>query len=278
MHGRAVGDGAGPSCFSMPPIGSPGRPSRIANGRPALSRSRNGNLTDPDRRIVARPADAVVTSSDHGEGETADLLPHMPQVGPRLEDMVFISGIGCAAGFLCYMNRVAATSSAMGAQIETAIAPKGLGDPPSLLARERQGAGSSGSPDRIGSHRRRTQRRPDRGQRALTRIRGADRAICGRETRAARCAGTQPSGGTDMDHIKEPKTVLDDRPCAEPSCRHLRTAHGDGTGTGPEAGTGCRLCDCWIYTSRSRLFGRRVFWATIGMVGRGWAAAAAPPR
>jgi len=106
MHGRAVGDGAGPSCFSMPPIGSPGRPSRIANGRPALSRSRNGNLTDPDRRIVARPADAVVTSSDHGEGETADLLPHMPQVGPRLEDMVFIAGFGCAAGFLCYMNRV----------------------------------------------------------------------------------------------------------------------------------------------------------------------------
>jgi hypothetical protein len=48
MHGRAVGDGAGPSCFSMPPIGSPGRPSRIANGRPALSRSRNGNLTDPE--------------------------------------------------------------------------------------------------------------------------------------------------------------------------------------------------------------------------------------
>ena len=88
---------------------------------------------------------------------------------------------------------------------------------------------------------------------------------------------TRPAGGTDVNHIKEPKTVVD-RPCAEPSCRHLRTAHRDGTGTGPEAGTGCRLCECWIYTSRSRLFGRRVFWATIGMVGRGWAAAAAPPR
>ena len=77
-----------------------------------------------------------------------------------------------------------------------------------------------------------------------------------------------------MNHSTHPKPTPDDRPCAEPSCRHLRTAHRDGTG--PEAGTGCRLCDCWIYTSRSRLFGRRVFWATIGMVGRGFAAG--PPR
>lgn len=77
-----------------------------------------------------------------------------------------------------------------------------------------------------------------------------------------------------MKHTSQPKGAVD-RPCAEPTCRHLRSEHRDGTGKGPRAGTSCRLCDCWIYTSRSRLFGRRVFWA---IVGRGFAAAAGPPR
>jgi hypothetical protein len=47
-----------------------------------------------------------------------------------------------------------------------------------------------------------------------------------------------------------------DRPCAQPICRHSRDDHRDGTG----ADTNCRL-SCSAYVSRSRMFGRRVFWA-----------------
>ena len=92
------------------------------------------------------------------------------------------------------------------------------------------------------------------------------------------CAGgSVVGGGASVKCIRERKSMAGP-PCAEPSCRHPHADHRDGSGTGPEAGTGCRLCDCWIYTSRSRLFGRRVFWVTVGMVGRGTADAAGPPR
>jgi hypothetical protein len=50
-----------------------------------------------------------------------------------------------------------------------------------------------------------------------------------------------------------------DRPCAQPICRHSHDDHRDGTG----ADTGCRSCHCSAYVSRSRMFGRRVFWALI---------------
>ena len=108
--------------------------------------------------------------------------------------------------------------------------------------------------------------------------RSADIARCWAGRGALRRApGTSSALGTGVKHISEQKAAVD-RPCAEPSCGHQHADHRDGTGTGPEAGTGCRMCDCWIYTTRSRLFGRRVFWATIGLVGRGFAGAAGPPR
>ena len=48
-----------------------------------------------------------------------------------------------------------------------------------------------------------------------------------------------------------------DHPCAQRTCRHSRDDHGDGTGTT----SGCRLCTCSAYFSRSRMLGRRMFWA-----------------
>jgi hypothetical protein len=47
-----------------------------------------------------------------------------------------------------------------------------------------------------------------------------------------------------------------DHPCAQPICRHSREDHGDGTGA-----TNCRLCTCSAYVSRTRMMGRRMFWA-----------------
>jgi hypothetical protein len=53
-----------------------------------------------------------------------------------------------------------------------------------------------------------------------------------------------------------------DCPCAQPICRHSCDDHRDGTG----ADTNCRL-SCSAYVSRSRMFGRRVFWAVVSS---GW--------
>ena len=48
-----------------------------------------------------------------------------------------------------------------------------------------------------------------------------------------------------------------DHPCAQPICRHSRDDHRDGTGTT----TNCQQCTCSAYVSRSRMIGRRMFWA-----------------
>ena len=47
-----------------------------------------------------------------------------------------------------------------------------------------------------------------------------------------------------------------DHPCAQPICRHSRDDHQDGTGA-----SNCQLCACSAYVSRSRMIGRRMFWA-----------------
>ena len=49
------------------------------------------------------------------------------------------------------------------------------------------------------------------------------------------------------------------RICAERLCRHSRDDHRDGTGVV----TDCRKCACTAYVSRTRMIGRRLFWALL---------------
>jgi hypothetical protein len=57
------------------------------------------------------------------------------------------------------------------------------------------------------------------------------------------------------------KTQRSDKPCAQPICRHGRSAHLDGGTAGDDHH--CRLCKCSAYVSAPRMFGRRVAWALL---------------
>jgi hypothetical protein len=57
--------------------------------------------------------------------------------------------------------------------------------------------------------------------------------------------------------LRDDDHSVTDHPCAQPICRHSRDDHRDRTG----AESGCQLCACSAYVSRSRMIGRRLFWA-----------------
>jgi hypothetical protein len=73
-------------------------------------------------------------------------------------------------------------------------------------------------------------------------------------------------------------TDRDERPCAQPICRHRRLEHRDGGAAGDDHH--CRLCTCSAYVSGPRMFGRRVAWALLQSgkrPGTGLGAGAPPP-